>query len=138
MNTGKWQKKKPPTDFEKEVGKRIRDCREKMSLSTETLAKALGVSSSAITQYELGIRSPSLDRLASLAAELKVSADYLLGTNLAGSDVGEEMEQFNMAYKALSSRDRELVAEIITVFLRARPGDSATVANARNIKPDRS
>ena len=72
METKKWQKKKPPTDLENQVGKRIRECRERVGLATDRLADLLGVSSASIVQYELGVRSPSIDRLSVLTRELGI------------------------------------------------------------------
>lgn len=58
---------------------RLRDLREKMSLSQRDVAKRLDVSPSLISGYETGERTPSVEVLLQLSYLYKCSVDYLLG-----------------------------------------------------------
>ena len=69
----KW--KKGQTDH---MGKRIAQLRRMRGLSQAKLAKALGLSVSAIAMYEQDRREPSISILIALAAALDVTIDYLL------------------------------------------------------------
>lgn len=58
---------------------RIRELREAKSLSQDQLAEKLNVTKQAISQYERGVRKPSVPMLEALCDFFNVSSDYLLG-----------------------------------------------------------
>ena len=58
---------------------RFREAREKAGLSTYEVAKRIGVSQPAVTNWDNGTKSPSIDTLCKLADLYCVSTDYLLG-----------------------------------------------------------
>ena len=53
--------------------------REQNNLTQTQLAKALGISRSAVNAYEQSISTPSTQYIVELAGIFKVSTDYLLG-----------------------------------------------------------
>ena len=57
----------------------LRELRIKNNLTQIDLAKKLNVSTSAITNWEAGIRRPGYESLVKLAKVFRVSTDYLLG-----------------------------------------------------------
>lgn len=63
----------------RELGSKIKELRESRNWSQSYLAKRAGITKSAISTYEQGIRTPSADVLCSFAKAFGVSADYLLG-----------------------------------------------------------
>ena len=63
----------------KDFAKKLKDIREGKGLSQSEVSKALGMPRNAFTNYEAGIREPSLDNLKLICQVLDVSADYLLG-----------------------------------------------------------
>jgi transcriptional regulator with XRE-family HTH domain len=63
------------------LGNRIRDRRTAQKISQKDLATEVGVSPSAINQYEKGEKIPSTSTLIRLAEVLDVSSDYLLGAS---------------------------------------------------------
>ena len=65
---------------------RLKKLRVKKGLSQQQLAKALGVSTSAIGMYELGQRKPDHDLLIKMSRFFDVSVDYLIG-NETSDDV---------------------------------------------------
>ena len=60
---------------------RLKYLREEKNLYQKDMAKLLGVTSAAITQYETGKRDMSTDILKKLASYFNVSVDYLLGNS---------------------------------------------------------
>ena len=91
-------------------------------MSADKLAEVLGVSTGSILHYELGVRSPSLERLAALTRELGISADYLLcGDSGTGSELAPDVSQITQLYGLLSPRDKTLVLEIVSAFAKVPP-----------------
>ena len=70
-----------------DFAKKLKDIREGKGLSQSEVSKALGMTRNAFTNYEAGIREPSLDTLKLICQVLDVSADYLLG--LTDNEVNE-------------------------------------------------
>lgn len=62
----------------KEVGNRIKLLRKKKGLKQDELAAAIGVSPSAVSNYEQGTRVPKDDTLKSLVEILGTTTDYIL------------------------------------------------------------
>lgn len=60
-------------------GKKMKDLREKSGLTQKQLAAQMGLSKSAISQYELQERIPSPISLIKISSIFHVSSDYLLG-----------------------------------------------------------
>jgi transcriptional regulator with XRE-family HTH domain len=59
------------------VGRRLRETRRQRGIGLRELAGRIGVSPSAISEFELGKSWPKLDTLLDLASELDVSLDEL-------------------------------------------------------------
>jgi transcriptional regulator with XRE-family HTH domain len=60
------------------IGEKIKELRKKNSLTQETLAEKLGVSSQAVSKWETGAASPDLAMLVPLAKIYQISTDQLL------------------------------------------------------------
>ena len=58
---------------------RFREAREKAGLTASEVARRIGVSQPAVTQWETGAKVPSVEMLCKLADLYCVSTDYLLG-----------------------------------------------------------
>ena len=58
---------------------RIKQLRQEDGISQRELAKRVGVSSSAITYWEMGARVPNALAVIKLAEYFQVSSDYILG-----------------------------------------------------------
>ncbi len=63
----------------KEFGKRLDEIMFCQDISNQELARKMYVSTSTISGYRTGRRSPNVTDLAALAGILGVSADYLIG-----------------------------------------------------------
>ncbi len=63
-------------------GKRIVELRKKLGLTQAELAKAMGISRSALSLYEIEKREPDIETLRKLASLFNVSVDYILGNEI--------------------------------------------------------
>ena len=61
------------------VGMRIRDLRHSRDLNQEQVAEILGVTRSAVSEIERGVRKVSAEEVVKLARACHVSTDYILG-----------------------------------------------------------
>ena len=86
------------------LGEKIKRLRESRDWSQAELARRAGVTKSAISTYELGMRTPSADVVCAFAKAFGVSADYLLGI----------AERRAVEIEGLSERDEALVRELIS------------------------
>ena len=74
------------------VGRRIRDLRLWRNLTQEGLAELIGAERRTVVRIELGITSPSLDRLLTIARALDVPArDLMPGGPERGAPSGAEI-----------------------------------------------
>lgn len=86
-----------------DLGSKVKQLRESREWSQGELARRVGITKSAISTYELGIRTPSADVVCALAKTFGVSADYLLGIT----------ERRAVEVEGLSERDEALVRELV-------------------------
>ena len=63
----------------KKFAERLKELRIEKGLSQGAVSKALGLTRNAFTNYEMGIREPSLEIVVKICDFFDVSADYLLG-----------------------------------------------------------
>ena len=61
------------------MNEKLRYLRKEKGVSQKVVAEALGITLSAYSNYEQGIREPNLQILASICKYFDVTADYLLG-----------------------------------------------------------
>lgn len=70
--------RKDPTQADKRRGQRIRDRRKALGMDINDLAKKLGVSQPAVSQWEIGITAPGRQKLTRLADVLNVPVASLI------------------------------------------------------------
>ncbi len=58
---------------------KLKELRKIKAVTQQTVATAIGVTISAYSNYEQGIREPSIEIIIKLCKYFDVSADYLLG-----------------------------------------------------------
>ena len=58
---------------------RLKSLRKEKGVNQKVVAEAVGITTSAYSNYEQGTREPSLEILVALCKYFGVSADYLLG-----------------------------------------------------------
>ncbi|MEX1376218.1 MAG: helix-turn-helix transcriptional regulator [Eubacteriales bacterium] len=90
--------------------KNLRKIRKENGMTMKDLADKIGVSESAISQYENGKRQPGFETLKELSGIFNVSVDYLLDI-----DSGNEY--------SISKQEREL----LEIYKKAKQSDKAHV-----------
>lgn len=70
------------------LGARLRAAREATGVSLRSVAAAIGVSPSLLSQIENGKTNPSVDTLYALVQQLDISVDAMLGINGGAGDAG--------------------------------------------------
>ena len=63
----------------KNFTEKLKDARTEKGLSQQQVAEAIGVTRSAYSNYEQGIREPDLNTLKKICMFFNISSDYLLG-----------------------------------------------------------
>lgn len=106
---------------------RLTALREERKLTQKELAEKLGLSSSAISMYEIGKREPDFETLELIADYFNVSMDYLIGkediaTQIDLIELREELRRkpgmrmlFSLAKNA-TNEDLEAVAKLMQHF----------------------
>ncbi len=67
-------------EYAYDFGQTLKTLRKEKNMTQTELGNKLGISKAAVSKYELGVASPPLDVLRTLAAVFNVSLDYLCGT----------------------------------------------------------
>lgn len=97
-----------------EVGKRIKNERAKNGLSRERFAELTKLSSTYVSQLELGQRHASLPSTIRIASVLNISLDYLIyGDDILEVNRDDLIEIINSA----SKNDLKILKEILTAIL---------------------
>lgn len=112
------------------IGQRIAALRKNAHLSQAELARALGVSPSAVGMYEQGRREPSAAGLVALAQIFGVSTDYLLTGKPAQPGDGEVLAKLmgslvDLADRRLENRrDRPFTRQELAILFAAMLTDA--------------
>lgn len=98
-------------------GEQLRRRREELGMSREALAEQLGVSRSAIGNYETGISTPKEEVLLRLFDALEVDPNYLyFGSYRHGVSYSRSEQQLLEQYRALPLAARQTVRSVMDGF----------------------
>lgn len=104
----------------KKIGQRIRTVRLEHGIKQKDLARKIGISQGALTNFELGRRKISLEWLVKISRALEVPVSYFVGAvEPAGSDdaLGPKEHRLLRAFRRIA-RDPRLQMEILHVVER--------------------
>lgn len=93
--------------------KNLRKIRKLSGMTMKDLAERIGVSESAISQYENGKRQPGYETLIELSKIFNVSTDYLLGIEDNELSVTDADLELIKTYKAAKQSDKEHINALI-------------------------
>ena len=107
----------------------LKQLRQQKDVTQKEVARCLGISESAYSNYEQGIREPSIDILKRLCLYYEVPSDYLIGiVNDFGNVIPQQTftesatdkseEYILKTFRSLSGRDRELFLGFVSNFDR--------------------
>lgn len=90
---------------------KIRQCRELNHMSQKYVALSVGVSAPMVSQWESGIKKPSMENLVKLASLFGVTTDYLLDHSPAtpAQDNSAEEHQLILIFRQLNQTGRNLL-----------------------------
>jgi len=98
-------------------GEQLRNRREQLHISREELAEKLGVSRSAIGNYETGVSAPKEDILLRLFDALQVDPNYLYrGSYRDAFSLSGEEQSLIEKYRALPISGRQTVYSLLTAL----------------------
>lgn len=100
-----------------DIGKRVEEIREQVGFSQSALARAIGISQSAISQIEAGDRNPSYDMLRQIAKALNVSVPHLVGAEVEQLKPDEVAHFRN--YRGLTAEAKKELEEF-AAYLRSK------------------
>ncbi|GMR23870.1 MAG: hypothetical protein BMS9Abin37_2344 [Acidobacteriota bacterium] len=105
----------------KKIGQRIRKVRLEHGIKQKDLARKIGISQGALTNFELGRRKISLEWLLKISRALEVPVGYFMGAVEPPSDdddtLGPKEHRLLRAFRRMS-RDPRLQMEILHVIER--------------------
>lgn len=92
-------------------GDRLREAREQKGLTRRELANKLGVTISAIGNYETGVSSPKEDILLKIFNVLSIEPNYLFKDSFIKSDITPDEAEIIKSYRSLNKEGQEKVAD---------------------------
>ena len=100
----------------KKLGSRIREERQKMSLTQAELAEAVSISDTFMGAIERGERGLALDTLVSIAKKLGVTVDYLLADSVPDTDANIVAQFRQIIDNQPMERKRMAIGVLKTMF----------------------
>lgn len=102
-------------------GNRMKYLRKKLNYRQVDLAEKVGIPKSTLAGYENGLRTPKLEVIEKLAAELHTSSDYLIGITDEPMPAKHDKDlrtllhsdHFHIDGKPLTNKDLELVIQFL-------------------------
>lgn len=116
------------------IGPKIRELRQRAGLTQEGLALKIGVTPSAVGNYERGVSFPKEEVLMLLFGALECTPNELLGGSAEVISTGHEREHLQM-YRALDDGGREAVDACTQAELDRCCGENEVLIAARNGEP---
>lgn len=116
-------------------GDRLRARREELNISRADLAESLGVSRSAIGNYETGISFPKEDVMLRLFDCLQVDPNYLYRDSFHSKDqiLSHQEKALVEKYRSLSASGREVVRSVIDALSSYQNGENSGKKQERMI-----
>lgn len=100
-------------DVSDQIGKRIKLLRKGKNLSQSAFAKAVGLSQSAIAQYESGERVPSGVNIAKICNFFHVSLFTMVGDEQFGDETEMLIAVVNSNLRRMKLKDVQLVSDFV-------------------------
>lgn len=121
------------------IGKKIKEAREELNLTQADLARLVGVTSSAITNYENEVSHPKEQVLYKLMDALKVDANYLFHDVLVDLNVPQSPtlsykdQEHIKKYQSLNETGKDQV-DSYTDYILSNPANLAPAPQMEKVK----
>lgn len=103
-----------------QIAARLREARRQRGLSQDELATAAGLKQSAVSHYESGRRTPSVEHLVRLAEALEISVEFLIGVESSPSYSGGVSAELASLLEKLPKKDVELLRLLARELMKRR------------------
>lgn len=103
--------------IDKRIGKRIKECREKLGLTQEDFAEKTGLSVNYISTVERGGSFPRCERLITIINGLQTSADAIFCDVINASAEYKENE-ISKRLESLQAKDRDRILEMLDLMIK--------------------
>lgn len=92
-----------------DLGIRIKEARLAADMTQEELAKRIGVSKNAISNYENGVSTPKVELLCAIMKHLDIDANYLYGVTKSSAPVmlSPREKQIIIEYRKMSAPEKK-------------------------------
>lgn len=101
---------------EKSIGEKIKELREEKGIQAKDIADYLGVTQSAMSNYEKGKRSIDTDTLVKIAKYLNVTTDFLLlNTDPAEIKLNDREKRLLESFNNLSKEKQEAYLKLLEI-----------------------
>ena len=115
---------------------KIKYLRLERGWTQDDLGKLLNVQKAAISKYENGIASPSIEILKTMSSLFGVSIDYLLDNDkksqLTNKFLSDEQSSLLKKYDVLADDGRQLIQSLLNSLLISHPKKSSAVIQGNN------
>ena len=115
-------------------GSRLKEARIAEGFSRDELSQLLGVTRSAISNYENEFSHPKTDVIYKLFDVLNVDANYLFqddAPSIAPKSLAPATLKIGRAYELAPSRDRELVDHILEPYMESAEKENACLSEGQ-------
>mgnify|MGYP001159064175 CR=1 FL=1 len=107
--------------IDKRIGKRVKQCRERLGISQEELAEKTGLTANYISTVERGMSFPRCEKLIILLNGLEVSADAIfcdvLETSYKSSELSEKLA-------SLSPQAQKRILQMVELMIQQETADN--------------
>lgn len=100
-----------------ELGKKLRDARNKSGLTQETLAEKADIGVMYLGEIERGIKMPSLNTFIKIIEALDISADYILRDEIS-SGKSYVLDDITEKISKLTPQQRKGAVDILDAYIR--------------------
>ena len=106
--------------IDKRIGKRVKQCRERLGISQEELAEKTGLTANYISTVERGMSFPRCEKLIILLNGLEVSADAIF------CDVLEHSTSYKSSEKlaSLSPQVQKRILQMVELMIQQETADN--------------
>ena len=99
---------------------KIKKCREANHMSQKYVAVSVGVSAPMVSQWESGVKKPSMENIVKLASLFGVTTDYLLDHDVPDQQPQNQLsdeQQLIMIFRQLNQTGRDLLLANAEAYL---------------------
>ena len=109
--------------YEELFYKKIIDLRKQYGRTQQEAAEGIGISNTALNNYEKGIRQPKYETLRRIADYYGVSVDYLLGETDEEPELSEQTRVLLQTLRGASEREIAQAVKIISALKGTMPDE---------------